>query len=81
MHWLIKKFSNFESVEGDTISAGAQAQMNKGVVIWRTGIFGRNWALTGAFISGPLFAQLGTGAAVTVVTLLSAIAGTCGYTG
>ena len=41
-------------------------------------IFGLGWAMTGA-CPGPLFAQIGTGATVIVVTLLSAIAGTWVY--
>ena len=41
-------------------------------------IFGLGWALTGA-CPGPLFAQIGTGALVIVVTLLCAIAGTWVY--
>lgn len=41
-------------------------------------LFGFGWALTGA-CPGPLFAQIGTGALVTIVTLVSAIAGTWVY--
>jgi hypothetical protein len=41
-------------------------------------LFGFGWALTGA-CPGPLFAQMDTGAWVTGVTLLSAIAGTWVY--
>ncbi|MEP6613813.1 MAG: DUF6691 family protein [Mucilaginibacter sp.] len=41
-------------------------------------IFGLGWAITGA-CPGPLFAQIGSGFLVTVVTLLSAIAGTWVY--
>lgn len=42
-------------------------------------IFGLGWAITGA-CPGPLFAQIGSGFTVVIVTLLSAIAGTwlCG---
>jgi uncharacterized membrane protein YedE/YeeE len=36
------------------------------------------WALTGA-CPGPLYAQIGTGVTVVVVTLLSAIIGTWFY--
>lgn len=73
--WLIKKFK-LRSVEGDTIQPEPKP-MNKGVIYGGL-IFGVGWALTGA-CPGPLFAQLGTGATVTVVTLLSAIAGTWVY--
>ena len=41
-------------------------------------LFGFGWALTGA-CPGPLFAQIGTGATVIFITLLSAIAGTWVY--
>lgn len=41
-------------------------------------IFGLGWALTGA-CPGPLFAQIGSGILVTIVTLSSAIAGTWIY--
>lgn len=41
-------------------------------------IFGFGWAITGA-CPGPLFAQIGTGATVVFITLLSAIAGTFTY--
>lgn len=41
-------------------------------------IFGIGWAITGA-CPGPLFAQIGSGATVVIITLLSAIAGTWVY--
>jgi len=41
-------------------------------------IFGLGWAITGA-CPGPLFAQVGGGFLVVLVTLLSAIAGTFVY--
>jgi uncharacterized membrane protein YedE/YeeE len=41
-------------------------------------LFGLGWALTGA-CPGPLFAQIGAGTPVVLVTLLSAIAGTWVY--
>jgi uncharacterized membrane protein YedE/YeeE len=41
-------------------------------------LFGLGWAITGA-CPGPLFAQIGTGISVTIVTLVSAIAGTWFY--
>ncbi|MBU6325836.1 MAG: YeeE/YedE family protein [Bacteroidetes bacterium] len=41
-------------------------------------LFGLGWAITGA-CPGPLFAQIGNGATVIAVTLLSAIAGTWFY--
>lgn len=41
-------------------------------------IFGLGWAITGA-CPGPLFAEIGSGFFVIIVTLLSAIAGTWVY--
>jgi uncharacterized protein len=41
-------------------------------------IFGLGWAITGA-CPGPLFAQIGSGFLVVIVTLLSALAGTWIY--
>ena len=41
-------------------------------------LFGFGWAITGA-CPGPLFAQIGSGATVVIITLLSAIAGTWTY--
>jgi uncharacterized membrane protein YedE/YeeE len=46
--------------------------------VWGGLIFGLGWALTGA-CPGPLYAQIGTGVTVTIVTLCSAIAGTWVY--
>ena len=51
--------------------------LNKGQVYGGL-IFGFGWAITGA-CPEPLFAKIGTGATVIVVTLLSAIAGTWVY--
>jgi uncharacterized protein len=41
-------------------------------------IFGLGWAITGA-CPGPLFAQIGSGFTVILITLLSAVAGTWVY--
>jgi uncharacterized protein len=50
---------------------------NKGQVFGGL-LFGLGWAVTGA-CPGPLFAQIGTGSLVVIITLLSAIAGTWFY--
>lgn len=73
--WLIKKF-NIKTVYGEKIKFHSRP-FNKGQVYGGL-LFGLGWALTGA-CPGPLFAQIGTGATVIVVTLLSAIAGTWLY--
>jgi len=41
-------------------------------------IFGFGWALTGA-CPGPIYAQIGSGYSVSIVTLLAALAGTWTY--
>jgi uncharacterized membrane protein YedE/YeeE len=69
---LIKKF-NVKSVEGEPIEI-PKKKYHHGVIIGSL-IFGFGWALTGA-CPGPLYAQIGSGSLVTVVTLLSALAGT-----
>lgn len=73
--WLIKKF-NIKTIYGETITIHPKA-FNKGQVYGGL-LFGLGWAITGA-CPGPLYAQIGTGAWVVVVTLLSAIAGTWVY--
>lgn len=73
--WLIKKF-NIKTVHGEEIEFHPK-KFNKGNVYGGL-LFGFGWALTGA-CPGPLFAQIGTGALVILVTLLSAIAGTWVY--
>jgi uncharacterized protein len=73
--WLIKK-SKVKTVYGEVIEFHSK-KFNKGN-IYGALLFGFGWALTGA-CPGPLFAQIGTGALVITVTLLSAIAGTWVY--
>jgi hypothetical protein len=73
--WLIKKF-NIKTIYGEKIEFHPK-KFNKGQLIGGL-IFGFGWALTGA-CPGPLFAQIGTGALVVGVVLLSAIAGTWVY--
>ena len=73
--WLIKKF-HIKTIYGEVI-AFVPKKFNKGNIYGGL-LFGFGWALTGA-CPGPLFAQIGTGATVIVITLLSAIAGTWIY--
>lgn len=72
---LIKRF-NIKTISGDPISVTPKT-FNKGQIFGGL-IFGLGWAITGA-CPGPLFAQIGTGFTVVVITLLSAIAGTWVY--
>ncbi|MCU0335784.1 MAG: YeeE/YedE family protein [Chitinophagaceae bacterium] len=72
---LIKKL-RIRSLDGEPIIFTPK-QFNKGQIFGGL-MFGFGWALTGA-CPGPLFAQIGSGALVVCVTLLSAIAGTWTY--
>ena len=72
---LIKKF-NIKTLQGEPIKFHKKS-FNKGQVYGGL-IFGFGWAITGA-CPGPLYAQIGIGAWVIVITLLSAIAGTWVY--
>jgi len=73
--WLIRRF-NIKTVYGEPVVL-PRKKFNKGQIYGGL-IFGFGWAITGA-CPGPLFAQIGTGATVIIVTLLSAIAGTWVY--
>ncbi len=72
---LIKRF-NIKALNGEKIEL-QQKKFNKGQIYGGL-LFGFGWALTGA-CPGPMFAQIGTGALVVIVALLSAIAGTWIY--
>lgn len=72
---LIKRL-NIKTLSGEKIEL-PQKKFNKGQIYGGL-LFGFGWALTGA-CPGPMFAQIGTGALVVVVALLSAIGGTWVY--
>lgn len=72
---LIKIF-NVKTVKGETVKI-PKKEFRKGQIIGGF-IFGLGWAMTGA-CPGPLFAQIGSGFTVILVTLVSAIAGTWIY--
>ncbi len=73
--FIIKKF-NIRTMSGEKIEFQPKT-FNKGNIYGGL-IFGLGWAITGA-CPGPLFAQIGSGATVIIVTLLSAVAGTWVY--
>ncbi|MFQ3576394.1 MAG: DUF6691 family protein [Cytophagales bacterium] len=73
--WLIKKF-NIKTIHGEEIILHSK-KFNLGNVYGGL-MFGFGWAITGA-CPGPLFAQIGAGYIVVIVTLLSAIVGTWTY--
>lgn len=72
---LIKRFK-IRTIYGEPIEFHPK-KFNKGQIYGGL-LFGLGWALTGA-CPGPLFAQIGSGAAVIAATILSAIAGTWVY--
>ena len=73
--FIIKKL-NIKTLSGEKIVFKDKV-FNKGQIYGGL-IFGLGWAMTGA-CPGPLFAQIGTGATVVLVTLLSAVFGTWTY--
>lgn len=73
--FLIKRF-RIKTIYGEPV-VFHQKKFNKGQVYGGL-LFGLGWAVTGA-CPGPLFAQIGTGATVIIVVLLSAVAGTWVY--
>lgn len=73
--FIIKKFK-IKTIYGEAIQF-EEKKFNVGQIYGGL-MFGLGWAITGA-CPGPLFAQIGTGISVTIVTLLSAIAGTWVY--
>ena len=72
---LIKRF-NIRTIDGDEILA-PRKNYHHGVIIGSL-IFGFGWALTGA-CPGPLYALVGSGYTVTLVTLSAALLGTWVY--
>lgn len=73
--FLIKKFK-IKTFGGEEIKIEPKT-FNKGQIYGGL-MFGIGWAMTGA-CPGPLYAQIGYGASVVVVVLLSAILGTWVY--
>ncbi|CAL1518392.1 DUF6691 family protein [Chitinophaga sp. MM2321] len=72
---LIKKFK-IKTISGEPIVIAPKI-FSKGQIYGGL-LFGIGWAITGA-CPGPLFAQIGSGFTIVVITLLSAIAGTWVY--
>jgi uncharacterized membrane protein YedE/YeeE len=73
--WFIKKF-RIKTIYGEPIILRPK-KFNKGQVFGGL-LFGLGWAITGA-CPGPLFAQIGAGFTVVIITLSGAIAGTWVY--
>jgi uncharacterized membrane protein YedE/YeeE len=73
--WMIKRF-NIKTIQGEKVIFHAKP-FHWGNVIGGL-MFGLGWGITGA-CPGPLFAQIGSGLVVVIVTLISAVAGTYAY--
>jgi uncharacterized membrane protein YedE/YeeE len=73
--FLIKR-SKAKAITGEPITLAPKA-FNQGLIFGGV-LFGMGWAITGA-CPGPLYAQIGAGFPVIIVTLLSAMAGTWCY--
>ncbi len=73
---LIIKSTKARTIHGEEIHI-PKKEFNKGQIYGGL-IFGLGWAVTGA-CPGPLFAQMGAGFSVIIVTFVSAIAGTWVY--
>ncbi|HTJ50074.1 MAG TPA: DUF6691 family protein [Cyclobacteriaceae bacterium] len=73
--FIIRKLK-LKSLDGEIIEPPVK-RYHHGVIIGGL-IFGFGWALTGA-CPGPLYAQIGSGYLVTIVTFISAMAGTWVY--
>jgi uncharacterized protein len=73
--FLIKKF-NVKTIHNEAITFEPKS-FSKGNIYGGL-LFGFGWALTGA-CPGPLYAQIGSGFGVVIVTTLSALLGTWTY--
>jgi uncharacterized membrane protein YedE/YeeE len=73
--FIIKRLK-IKTISGDEIKIEPKT-FNKGQIYGGL-LFGFGWALTGA-CPGPLFAQIGSGFTVVIVTFLSAVYGTWVY--
>ncbi len=73
--WLLRRFKACCS-DGSPIKIGNKS-MNKGQIYGGL-LFGLGWGATGA-CPGPLFAQIGAGQSIVLLTLLFALIGTLVY--
>lgn len=73
--WLLKRFK-VNTISGESIQL-PERKFHKGIIFGGL-LFGFGWALTGA-CPGPLFALIGNGTYVFIISLASAVAGTWFY--
>jgi uncharacterized membrane protein YedE/YeeE len=69
--WLIRRFE-IKTIDSEPIEHKPKPY-NKGVILGGT-IFGMGWAITGA-CPGPIYAQIGAGEWVAVLTFIGALGG------
>ncbi|HYC84730.1 MAG TPA: DUF6691 family protein [Chryseosolibacter sp.] len=67
---------NVRTLDGEAITIPSK-KFHRGIILGGL-TFGFGWALTGA-CPGPIYAQIGSGYLVSVITLLAAMAGTWLY--
>jgi len=72
---FIRRFG-IRSIDGEAITI-PEKKFHRGIIVGGL-IFGFGWALTGA-CPGPLYALLGGGYSVTLITFAAAVAGTWVY--
>lgn len=72
---LIKKY-NIKTLDGEAVIVTPK-KFSKGVIIGGL-LFGIGWAVTGA-CPGPIYAQIGAGYPISILTLLGALVGTYVY--
>lgn len=73
--WLIRQF-NLKTVHGEPVSIKAKPYQ-KGVIYGGV-LFGLGWAITGA-CPGPIYAQIGGGEMLALVSFAGALIGAYGY--
>ena len=74
--WLLRRFG-LRAANGEPIALAPKAHTYRRYLLGGT-VFGLGWALAGA-CPGPIFALIGSGAAVLVAVLASAVLGTWVY--
>ena len=76
--WLLRK-TGARSLDGEPIQVPGKPATRTNTRYWLGGtVFGLGWALLGA-CPGPIYALIGSGVTVLVVSLLAALAGTWAY--
>lgn len=73
--WVLKRFQ-WKSLQGETIKL-KEKPYQKGVIFGGL-LFGMGWAITGA-CPGPIYAQLGSGEVLALITFAGAFAGSYLY--